>query len=60
MNIPLFTTSLKSVPDEVACTSTSRQWGIPTDNPKYPKPVIDTSIKKGEKSTYLNIVSKDK
>ena len=41
---------LKKVPDEIACTSTSRQWGIPSDNTKYPMPVMDISIQKQENS----------
>lgn len=37
---------LKEVPQEVACTSTSRQWGVPSDVYKYPKPVMDISVHK--------------
>ena len=35
---------LKSVPEEVACTSKNRQWGVPSDKFKYPKAVMSTSI----------------
>ena len=37
---------LKSVPEEVACTSRSRQWGIPPEAAKNPEPVMNTAIKK--------------
>ena len=35
---------LKTVPEEVACTSKHRQWGIPSDKFKFPKAVMTTSI----------------
>ena len=35
---------LKSVPEEVACTSKNRQWGVPSDKFKYPKAVMSTSL----------------
>ena len=41
---------LKVVPDEVACTSKLRQWGVPSEKFKYPKPVMNTSIQKQGKS----------
>ena len=37
---------IKIVPDELACTSKSRQWGLPTDKAKYPKPVMSTNVKR--------------
>lgn len=35
---------LKLVPEEVACTSKNRQWGVPSDKFKYPKAVMSTSL----------------
>ena len=46
---------LKTVPEEVACTSKKRQWGVPTDKQKYPLPIMSTKVegdkKKGVSST---------
>ena len=41
---------LKVVPEEVACTSKLRQWGVPSEKFKYPQPVMNTSVQKQGKS----------
>ena len=43
---------LKVVPDEVACTS--KQWGVPSEKFKYPKPVMNTSIQREIKRRILH------
>ena len=37
---------VKDIPEEIACTSTSRQWGVPSDACKFPKPVMEISVQK--------------
>ena len=37
---------IKVVPEEVACTSKQRQWGVPGDKFKYPQPVMNTAVQK--------------
>ena len=36
---------LNRVADEVACTSMSRQWGIPTEHFRNPQSVMNVSVK---------------
>ncbi|XP_066911079.1 uncharacterized protein [Clytia hemisphaerica] len=36
--------STQNIPEEVSCTSKKRQWGVPTDELKYPLPVMFTKI----------------
>ena len=47
--------STQTIPEEVSCTSKKRQWGVPTDELKYPLPVMFTKIlgdkRKGISST---------
>lgn len=37
---------LLTVPDEAACTSIGRQWGIPSEKKKHREPVMQTSVLK--------------
>ena len=41
---------VKTVPEEVACTSKLRQWGVPPEITKKPQPVMNISVKKQGKS----------
>ena len=42
--------NLKSVPEEVSCTSKGREWGVPGENGKYnyKAPVMKSVIQKNE------------
>ena len=46
---------LKVVPEEVACTSKLRQWGVASEKFKYPKPVMNTSIQKQTTAMHAQI-----
>ena len=44
----------KEVPEDIACTSGSRRWGIPSDSNKYPEPVMNVAVQKRGKSKGIN------